>query len=303
MGLKGASNEMNLAQLKQAIDKLSTLGTRWISFFGGEPTIRRSELLASIEHASLERGIFTQLPTNGLLLNDESYVDDLGRAGIDLLDVSLDSLAMFDVSKKDFFHRQGLFDLLFEGRRKHGYSLKTNFVLTKQNIDQLIPVMEFADRNNIMISIRLAFRPPIRPPAWKDEENVYFDKTADDILLVDDCVNVILKKKAAGCITSEPKEFYNSMRKHVRGQDGEWKCDAGKYHLTINNDGTIMQCAVLLDMLPMHVSELDKSYFERIESAVTKNLAICNESCLAAAYFTAQHYRTHPLSIFQQGFI
>lgn len=303
MGLDGASNEMTLTQLKQAIDKLFELGTRWISFFGGEPTIRRNELIGSIEHASMKKEMFTQLPTNGLLLKDQSYVDDLGRAGIDLLDVSLDSLARFDSSRKDIHHRQGLFETLFEGRKKYGYAVKTNFVLTKANIDQLIPVMEFANQNNIILSIRLVFKPPIRPPAWKEEDNLYFDNSPDDIRLVDEAVNIILEKKAAGYVMSEPNEFYDAMRKYVRGQHSLWKCDAGKYHLTVNNDGTIMQCAVLVDMLPMHVSELDERYFERIESEVSKKLAMCNDNCLAAAYFCSQHYRKHPLSFFEQGFL
>lgn len=302
-GLKGASEEMTLTQLKQAIDKLFELGTRWVSFFGGEPTIRRNELIGSIEYASIEKGMFTQLPTNGLFLKDESYVDDLGSAGIDLVDVSLDSLARFDASRKDFYHRQGVFETLFEGRKKYGYAIKTNFVLTKVNIDQLVPVMNFAHLNHIMLSIRLVFKPPVRPLGWKEEENLYFDKTRQDVRLVDEAVNTILKKKAAGYVTCEPNELYDAMRKYVRGQPALWKCDAGKYHLTINNDGTIMQCAVLLDMLPMHVSELDDRYFEKIEARVKKNLAICNDHCLATAYFCSQHYRTDPISFFEQGFL
>lgn len=303
MGLDTASDDMSLAQLKQAIDKLYDLGTRWISFFGGEPTVRRKELLGSVDYASNNKRMYTQLATNGVLLRDKSYVDDLGRAGIDLIDVSLDSLGIFPESKKDMYHRGSLFDVLFEARERHGFSIKTNFVLTKANVDQLEPVMEFADQNNIMISIRPALPPPIQPSNWKKQDGLYFDNTQHDIRLFDDVVDRILAKKERGYVTCEPNEFYKAMKKNVRGESGFWNCDAGKYHITIDSDGRVMQCAVLLDRLNMNVMDLDVDFFERIEPEVKSKLAICNDNCLAAAYFTAQNYRKHPMSIFQQGFL
>lgn len=303
MGITAPSKEMSLPELKVAVDKLASLGTRWISFFGGEPTLRRPELLGAIEYASKSKQIFTQLPTNGFFLKDKTYVDDLGRAGVNLLDISLDSLTRFDVSKKDIFHREGLFETLFHGRDKYGYGIKTNFVLTKQNINQLEPVLEFANRNDIMISIRLAFRPPIRPSRWKEEADLYFDDNPNDIGLVDKAVETILKWKEGGCVTTEPSAFYRAMKKYVRGESKIWACDAGKNHITIDSDGTVMQCAVLLDGLGITVFDLDQGYFEKTRTIVKKNLAVCNDDCLAAAYFCAQHYRKHPLSIFRQGFL
>ena len=52
MGMQGASVEMSSDELKEAIDKLYSLGTRYISFFGGEPTLRRKELVEAIKHVT-----------------------------------------------------------------------------------------------------------------------------------------------------------------------------------------------------------------------------------------------------------
>lgn len=303
MGLSTPKKEMDLSELKYTVDKLASMGTRWISFFGGEPTLRKRELLKVIEYASKSKQIFTQLPTNAFLLKDETYVENLGQAGIGLIDVSLDSVARFDASKKDLYHREEVFETLFRGRERHRYGIKTNLVLTKGNLDQLTPVMDFADRHNIIISIRLAFRPPIKPTGWKEETDVFFSSDPEDVKMVDDAANTILQRKADGIVTTEPNEYYHAMKRHVRGEAGIWKCDAGKHHLTIDSDGAIMQCSVLLDGLGTTVFELDKRYFEKLENAIEDNLRKCNDNCLAAAYFCSRHYRNNPTSIFAQGFL
>ncbi len=303
MGLKYPQKELNLSQLKQSVDKLHEFGTRWVSFFGGEPTVRRKELVGIVEYASKEKNIFTQLPTNGFLLGDKSYVDELGCAGIDLIDVSLDSLFRFDLSKKDLFHRPDLFENIFEGREKYGYTIKTNLVLTKTNVDQLEPIMEFANDNNVLLSVRLALNPPIPPQGWTGDCGFYFTDREEDHQIVDRAVDYVLRKKDEGYVTTEPAEYYQTMKNYIRAVPGVWKCDAGKYHLTVDSDGTLMQCALLLDGLGLNILDLDKNYFSDIESKVKSNLTQCNDRCLAAAYFCAQHYRKNPLSIFKQGFL
>jgi len=174
MGIKGASDDMGIDELKQAVDKLLELGTKYVSFFGGEPTVRRKELVEIIRYASFEKDMFTQLPTNGTLLAREGYIDDLGRVGIDLMDVSLDSLGRFDSSKKDLYHRESLFDNLLEGREKHSFAIKTNYVITPKNPEQLEGILEFGRSNRIIVSIRLAMKPPITPPDWTEPQSTYF---------------------------------------------------------------------------------------------------------------------------------
>jgi len=114
---------------------------------------------------------------------------------------------------------------------------------------------------------------------------------------------MVIEKKKEGYAVSEPVEFYEAMKKWVRGEKDFWKCDAGRHHLTINNNGKVMQCALLTDDLGLHFSELDRDYAEKLQRQVDENLARCNDNCLAAAYFCGQHYRKHPTSLFKQGFL
>ena len=303
MGIKGASDDMNIDELKQAVDKLWGLGTRYVSFFGGEPTIRRRELVEIVRYASFDKSMFTQLPTNGTLLKHEGYINDLGRAGIDLIDVSLDSLARFDESRKDMYHRESLFDNLLEGREQHGFAIKTNYVITPKNPEQLEGILEFGKNNGIIVSIRLAMKPPITPPNWTEPQGIYFSSGGEDTQLIDDLANKIIEKKKEGYAVSEPVEFYEAMKKWIRGEKDFWKCDAGRYHLTINNNGMVMQCALLTDDLGLHFRELDRDFAKKLQRQVDENLARCNDNCLAAAYFCGQHYRRHPQSLFRQGFL
>ena len=112
--------------------------------------------------------------------------------------------------------------------------------------------------------------------------------------MVDRLVDTIIARKTQGYVTSEPPEFYEAMRRYVRGEKGFWECDAGRYHLTINNNGKVMQCALLTDDLGIHFRELDRDYAERLAPQFDLNLAVCNDRCLPAAYFCSSHYRRHP---------
>lgn len=303
MGIGGASNDMDIDELKKAVDKLWGLGNRYVSFFGGEPTIRRRDLVEIVRYSSFEKQMFTQLPTNGTLLKREGYVNELGEAGIDLMDVSLDSLGRFDQSRKDSYHRESLFTRLLEGRRKHGFAIKTNYVITKKNTDQLERILEFGKENGFIVSIRLAMKPPIIPLNWKEENGLYFSTSPEDVEEVDRIADRVIQRKKQGYVVGEPIKFYEAMKRLVRGEKDFWQCEAGKHHITISNDGMVIQCEMLTDNFGIHFSELTPQYAQNLREQVNKNLARCNDNCLAAAYFCGQYYRRHPLSLIKEGFV
>ncbi|XES78031.1 MAG: radical SAM protein [Candidatus Bathyarchaeia archaeon] len=81
--------EMTTAQWKQAIDHLSSIGVFILTFTGGEPTLREDlpELLLYAQN----KGMVTGLITNGRNLQDKAYVDALEKAGLDFVQVTLES--------------------------------------------------------------------------------------------------------------------------------------------------------------------------------------------------------------------
>jgi radical SAM protein with 4Fe4S-binding SPASM domain len=83
------TSELNTNQWKKVIDKLHQIGVFILTFTGGEPTLKEDlpELLAYAQH----KGLVTGLITNGRKLASKSYVENLERAGLDFVQVTLES--------------------------------------------------------------------------------------------------------------------------------------------------------------------------------------------------------------------
>lgn len=81
--------ELNTDQWKQAIDRLSDIGVFILTFTGGEPTLRDD--LPELLHYAQTKGIVTGLITNGRRLKDKAYVETLEKAGLDFVQITLES--------------------------------------------------------------------------------------------------------------------------------------------------------------------------------------------------------------------
>jgi radical SAM protein with 4Fe4S-binding SPASM domain len=81
--------EMPVEQWKKVIDKVWDLRIPHVVFTGGEPTLYNGlvELVAYAE----EKGLITGLNTNGRKLADEDFVDSLVKAGLDHVQITLES--------------------------------------------------------------------------------------------------------------------------------------------------------------------------------------------------------------------
>jgi len=81
--------EISTEQWKKIIDKIWELGIPHIVFTGGEPTLRK-DLPELISHAE-KNGQITGLNTNGRLLRDIKFVNQLVRSGLDHIQITLES--------------------------------------------------------------------------------------------------------------------------------------------------------------------------------------------------------------------
>jgi uncharacterized radical SAM superfamily Fe-S cluster-containing enzyme len=81
--------ELNTAQWKTVIDRLSDVGVFIVTFTGGEPTLRDDlpELLLYAQN----KGMVTGLISNGRRLKDKAYVEILEKAGVDFVQVTIES--------------------------------------------------------------------------------------------------------------------------------------------------------------------------------------------------------------------
>lgn len=89
-----------LAELKARIDKLDELGVLVYDFLGGE-TLMHPQIAELVKHVKSKRGgsNLATIITNGFLLTKE-MVRDLNDAGLDFMQVSVDSIEPTDASQK-----------------------------------------------------------------------------------------------------------------------------------------------------------------------------------------------------------
>jgi radical SAM protein with 4Fe4S-binding SPASM domain len=81
--------ELNTQQWMAIIDKLHDVGIPHMVFTGGEPTLR-SDLPVLIEHAQ-KRELVSGLVTNGRKLKDKTYLQSLIDAGLDHIQITVES--------------------------------------------------------------------------------------------------------------------------------------------------------------------------------------------------------------------
>lgn len=81
--------ELITKQWKKAIDRLNDIGVFIVTFTGGEPTLRK-DLLELLLYAQND-GMVTGLITNGRNLKEKAYVESLEKAGLDFVQVTLES--------------------------------------------------------------------------------------------------------------------------------------------------------------------------------------------------------------------
>jgi radical SAM protein with 4Fe4S-binding SPASM domain len=81
--------EMSTEQWKRVIDRCWELGIPHLTFTGGEATLR-PDLVELVQYAE-DVGLVTGLQTNGRRLRDRAYLDQLLLAGLDHIQITLES--------------------------------------------------------------------------------------------------------------------------------------------------------------------------------------------------------------------
>ena len=134
--------ELTTTEWRQVIDCLHQIGVFILTFTGGEPTLREDlpELLLYAQN----KGMVTGLVTNGRRLKDKAYVETLEKAGLDFVQITLES------HKPDIHDRmtdtEGSFEETVAGIKNAVASriyTTTNTTLSKDNAADFLETIDF----------------------------------------------------------------------------------------------------------------------------------------------------------------
>jgi cyclic pyranopterin phosphate synthase len=151
-GMVKSKDEMTADELYTICKVAKNLGVKKIRLSGGEPLLKK-DIVESVEKiASLDFKDIS-MTTNGILL--EKYAQDLKDAGLDRVNVSLDTLdrATYEfITKKDYLEdaKKGIIKAVEVGL----YPVKINMVIMKDiNQDEIDDMFKFCKEHGIVLQL------------------------------------------------------------------------------------------------------------------------------------------------------
>lgn len=151
-GMRSSKNEMTPDEIYKICQIAKRIGVRKIRLSGGEPLIRKDivEIISKISSIGFND---ISITTNGILL--EKYAKDLKEAGLDRVNVSLDTLnpeTYEFITKKDYLEaaKRGILKSVEVGL----YPVKINMVIMRDiNEHEIKDMFNFCKDNNMVLQL------------------------------------------------------------------------------------------------------------------------------------------------------
>ena len=288
---------MTLEEFEAYLDKAKRLRIGMASFLGGEPLVwpHIHEALAYCT----ERNVMTDLTTNGTLLDGE-MIDGLGRAGLDLLNISVDVSSANEVSAKKSILQPDTLAALLEAKKDHKMAVRVNSVLYKDNTEQVRELVEYTHEHGLPISIgfvvpHLDGTAASENPETKQGEDIYF--SLEDKALLDDIIQFLVAKKTSGYQIIDTREYFKNIYQYLRGEDF-WNCNYERRYgwLNVTPSGKIRSCTKKMDELDISFLDLTPSKIKELRKDFARRIAECNVTCYSnCAYNGYYFFRNLPL--------
>jgi MoaA/NifB/PqqE/SkfB family radical SAM enzyme len=237
---KDSQEELNEEELLCLVDDFSAIGSSSLSLTGGEPLLRQD--VFRLLHRIREKGMLSNINSNGNLLHREDLAAKLLETGVDLINISVDGS-----SAKVHDHLRGIkggFDKLMTAiehfnrlKKEKSYKTLINIVtvLSRENLHQIPDMLALARRLKVN---RIGFLPvhnfdfmtdPLQgqDPSWFQE----LDK-----------VICLLKDEVKKGLVDNSPEYLDFFKNHFRGESLPIPCYAAYSSLMINAYGEIFPC-------------------------------------------------------------
>ncbi|MFN5416705.1 MAG: GTP 3',8-cyclase MoaA [Flavobacteriia bacterium] len=232
--LREKTEFMSTEELMHIAKTFVDLGIKKIRLTGGEPLIRKD--IASILRQLGELPVELAITTNGVLI--DKYIDDLKSAGVEKINISLDSLVedkFNQISRRNYFTKiKDNISLLLANK----FDVKVNVVVIKDvNDNEIIDFINWSSKE--IINIRFIEFMPFDGNKWDKSKQVGHKEILDiihsyysesNVLKLNDAVNDTCKnykikgaKGTFGIISSISNPFCDSCNRIRLTADGKLK--------------------------------------------------------------------------------
>lgn len=224
--------ELSTARWKEVLDRIWGLGVPHVIFTGGEATLREDlpELIAHAENL----GMVTGLLTNGVRLADGKYLEGLVKAGLDHVQITLESA---DREIHNEMTGADSFDstvAAIESCIGSGIHTITNTTITRKNADGMTGTIRFAGGMGLKT---VAANAVIRSGRALEGNHAVSLQKLESVILA---MNEELDELGMRLIWYSPTRYcgFNPMEFDL----GVKRCTAGEYNLCVEPDGEVLPC-------------------------------------------------------------
>jgi MoaA/NifB/PqqE/SkfB family radical SAM enzyme len=282
------AKDISLKQWKTIVMQIFNQGCRFITIYGGEPTLRPD--LGHLIKYCIDLNMYVHLVTNGSLLNQE-MLKEFASYGYFLLGISIDTISDKAFSPKKY--RSDLISLLQKIQHDNSNSIEycIHVLLTKYNINELIPLIKLV---NSEIKCKFSLD-PVHSASHVDQKYQYRSFCPDLLLKNHQMLwlrNVIQQLKRNNVDIWSPNLYYYKMNKWYQDKF-HWKCDSGDLYYAINNDGTVMLCEDV-DTPIKFQDFIRMSSKKRLKAVRNYKFDYCH--CFKPCYWNPSSFIKHPFT-------
>jgi MoaA/NifB/PqqE/SkfB family radical SAM enzyme len=285
---------MTMQVAKDAVDWLKSVGCRVLAYMGGEPLVRK-EFIIDITRYATARGLFVYLPTNGILM-DESFIDEIGKAGVSTVNVAADAVEAYEGIPKCITRIRPQLEYLVEREKEYGYITFLNINVTQKNVRDVRALTEMAHRYGIATDYHINEPPPIKYDTFHHPDDGAWI-TENDVRTVDELIDWLIQQNLRGYTMVNSVEHLRAMKVFIRHQLPPWPCRAGQLSVIIRLDGSFAPCFELYGSTEDWGNIYDGPQFN--PARLAKQKQACSPHCLSTCNFQVSHYSQSVLYVLQ----
>jgi MoaA/NifB/PqqE/SkfB family radical SAM enzyme len=242
------------------VELLARLGTQIITLSGGEPLLHPE--LDAILRAIRTHGAIATVITNGYLLTPER-IQQLNRAGLEHLQISIDNVNPDEVSKKSL----KVLDRKLEWLREHAeFDVNINSVLGGgiPHPEDALTITRRAVALGFETSVGVIHDPGGQlHPLGSGERAVY---------------EQILAERRPGLFAFAYDNLFH--KNLVEGRPNEWQCGAGSRYLYICEDGLVHYCSQQRGYPAIPLEQYTQADLDREYTSKKSCAPFCTVSCV-----------------------
>ncbi|MBL7130155.1 MAG: radical SAM protein [Candidatus Omnitrophica bacterium] len=290
-------DELSTPEIKDIILQIKNMRVRHLIFSGGEPLLRR-DFFEIVEFATTNSIRDVDIITNGTLF-DDYIIKKLLNLRLNHITISLDGLR----ETNDKIRGKGVFekvvsniDKLKHYKSKYGFSFPTlgiNFTILDDNIDDLLPMIEFARGSGLnaillqpVLFSNIKMYEKKRNVLWPSENSIFkLKKTTKKI--------ISLKNTLKDFVICTDTDILKALSGYFMGKRPKinFGCYEAIKRIAINSEGKLWSCmGVYGDLKKKSLKEnWCSSEAEKIRNEVKK----CSEHCLQDCVYSSSDILYH----------